>query len=249
MKRKDSPQNVIDTYQRRQRMMPFYVGGLAVLLVAIGIVILVVWFTGPNRPAIALFASPTPTATSTFTPTPTVPSPTPTATATETQTPTPTLSPTPSGPFEYTVQENDTCWDIAAKFEVDLEVLLAINGFPANTCPIKYQQKILIPLKDQKLPTPTDVPINNMAPGTRIKITVRLGDNLGAIAERYNTTQEAILAIKENNLSDASKLLAGQELTIPVNLVTPVPTKAATVTPTGTLPATAAPAAAATATP
>jgi hypothetical protein len=58
---KSSPQNVIDSYRRRQQMMPFIVGGLAVLLVAVGIIILVVWFTGSNRPAIGLFASATPT--------------------------------------------------------------------------------------------------------------------------------------------------------------------------------------------
>jgi hypothetical protein len=67
---KSSPQSVIDSYKRRQQMMPFVVGGLAVLLVAVGIIILVVWFTGSNRPAIGLFASPTPTATDNATATP-----------------------------------------------------------------------------------------------------------------------------------------------------------------------------------
>lgn len=234
MRGKDSPQNVIDSYQRRQRMTPFIVGGLAVLLVAIGIVILVVWFTGPNRPAIALFASPTPTSTSTFTPTPTVPTSTPTVTPTETLTPTVTVTETPSGPFEYTVKENDTCWDIAANFDVDVMVLLALNNFAPNTCPITADQKILIPSPDQALPTATPLP-DNLPAGTKIEYIVQLGDSLGSIAAKFNTTIDAIIAIKDNELEDdATVLFAGQTLIIPVNMVTAVPTKAptATVTPT-----------------
>jgi LysM repeat protein len=226
------PQKVIDDFHRRQQTMPFVVGGLAVLLVVIGIIILVVWFAGNNRPSIALFASPTPTNTATFTPTATVPSPTPTLTSTVEPTATITVTSTPSGPFEYVVQEKDTCWDIAIKYKVDLEVLLAINNFAPNTCPIRYQQKILIPLADQKLPTETPYPIENLPKGTKIKIIVHLGETLGQIAERYNTTSEAIMAIKDNNLTDAAKLIAGQTLTIPVNLNTPVPTKAVTATTT-----------------
>lgn len=233
MRGKDSPQNVIDAYHRRQRMTPFIVGGLAVLLVAIGIVILVFWFTGSNRPAIALFASPTPTSTATFTPTPTVPTSTPTLTATASLTPTVTVTETPSGPFEYTIKEGDTCWDISANFDVDLAVLLALNNFEPGTCPITAEQKILIPSPDQALPTATPLPAN-IASGTKIEYYVQVGDSLGAIAVKFNTTIEAIMAIKENNLTDAGALIAGQKLIIPVNLVTAVPTKAptATVTPT-----------------
>lgn len=234
MRGKDSPQNVIDSYRRRQQTMPFIVGGLAVILVAVGIVILLVWFTGPNRPAISLFASPTPTSTSTLTPTPTVPTSTPTITPTITETPTITVSPTASGPFEYTVQAGDTCWDIAATHNVDMLVLLALNNFPADSCPIQGGQKILIPAPDQTLPTATPLP-PNLAAGTRIEYVVQLGETLAVIAAKFNTTADAIIAIKDNNLTDANMLVAGQKLIVPVNLVTAVPTLAATVTPTATI--------------
>ncbi|HEX9027969.1 MAG TPA: LysM peptidoglycan-binding domain-containing protein [Anaerolineales bacterium] len=221
-------------------MMPFFVGGLAVVLVAVGVIILVVWFTGPNRPALALFASPTPTNTATFTPTPTVPSPTPTLTPTVTLTPTLTVTPTPSGPFEYTVVEKDTCWDIAAKYKVDVMVLLALNNFAPNTCPIAAGQKILIPSPDQTLPTATPLP-TGLAKGTKIEYIVQLGDSIGAIVAKFNTTVEAIQAIKENNLTDPNKLVAGQKLIIPVNINTPVPTKPVKATATATATATKAP--------
>lgn len=231
MRGKDSPQRVIDSYKRRQQTMPFVVGGLAVLLVVIGIIILVVWFTGDSRPSIALFASPTPTQTSTFTPTATVPSPTASATATVSLTPTLTITPTPSGPFEYEVKEGDTCWDIAITFNVDMAVLQALNNFAADACPITPGQKILIPAPDQSLPTATALPLDIPA-GTKIEYTVQLGDSLGFIATKFNTTTEAIIAIKENNLGESTALQAGQKLIIPVNLVTPVPTR--TPTPEGT---------------
>ncbi len=228
---KDSPQSVIDSYRKRQHMMPFLVWGLVVLLVVVGIIILVVWFVGPGKGAVSLFASPTPTATSTFTPTPTTPTATPTNTPTETLTPTITETPTPSGPFEYTVQENDTCWDIAVKYEVELEVLLALNNF-GNTCPIVPGDKILIPLKGQQLPTETPLP-TDFPRGQRIEYIVKTGETLAIIAARFNSTVASIVQL--NKLTNENAISAGQKLIIAVNIVTPTPTRAPTntVTPGG----------------
>jgi LysM repeat protein len=245
---KSSPQSVIDSYKRRQQMMPFIVGGLAVLLVAIGIIILVVWFTGSNRPAIGLFASPTPTATETSTATPVTPTLTPTLTSTETLVPTETVTPTPSGPYEYEVLEADTCWDIAVKFEVDLDVLLALNNF-GNQCPISPGDRILIPAPDQQLPTETPIPAD-MPRGTKIEYQIKTGETLAIIAGKFNSTIEEI--IKETNiyyraenlplLEDQNAIQAGQIIIVPANIVTPTPTlgptstsaASATVQPTAT---------------
>jgi LysM repeat protein len=230
---KESPQNVIDSYKRRQQMTPFLVWGIVVLLVVVGVIILVVWFSGSNAPSVAIFATPTATSTNTFTPTPTTPTPTSTVTVTETPTPTITLTSTPSGPFEYVVQENDTCWDIAVTNKVDLNVLLAINNF-GNACPIKPGDKILIPLADQELPTETAIP-TDFPRGGRIEYTVKIGESLLDIASKFDSTVEAILAIKENGLAKASDLKAGQKLIVPARIVTATPTlrPSATVTPGG----------------
>ncbi|NMC81130.1 MAG: LysM peptidoglycan-binding domain-containing protein [Chloroflexi bacterium] len=233
---KDSPQSVIESYRRRQRMMPFLVGGLAVLLVLVGIVILVVWFIGPNRPAFSLFASATPTATETPTPTATMPTPTASWTPTITETPTPEATLTPSGPFEYTVEEDDNCWQIAEKFAVDFNVLLALNNFGGD-CPIKPGDKILIPAPNQELPTATPLP-TDIVRGTKIEYTVQVGDTIDSIASKFSSTRDAILT--ENKIDDANTILAGQKLIIPVNIatatVTLVPTStsaaSATVAPT-----------------
>ncbi len=241
MKRKDSPQSVIDSYRRRQQMAPYFMAGLAVLLVVVGIIILVVWFTGSGKSkvgAVSLFASPTATVTETVTPTPVTPTATATITVTVTETPTVTVTATPAGPYEYKVQEGDTCWYIAAKHKVGLDVLLALNNFGTG-CPIKPGDTIMIPQSGAELPTATA--ISSGATG-KMEYTVQIGDTLASIAARFNSTVDAIM--KENKLKDANKINYGDKLVIPVNIITLTPTKAPTktVTPGGpTFTATATP--------
>lgn len=232
MSGKDSPQSVIDAHKRRQQMTPFVIWGLVVLLIAVGIIILVVWFTSPNNKVqITLFTSPTPTPTNTATSTPVTPTATATATATLTATPTITVTNTPSGPVEYVVKEGESCWSIAIEdFKVDLDVFLALNGL-TDSCAIKPGQKVLIPLPGAVLPTETPLPAG-FPSGQKIEYTVKSGDMLSQIAARFFSTEEAILAIKENNLTNASDLKVGQKLFIPVNIITVTPTKAPTVTQT-----------------
>ena len=232
MSGKNNPQSVIDAYKRRQKMMPKIVGGLAILLVVIGIVILIVWLSGSDRPKLVLFPSATPTETSTATPTPVTPTLTPSQTPTPTETGTPTLTPTRSGVIEYTVQEDDNCWIISEKYEVDLLVLLAANNFNPDECPIRPGDVIKIPAPGQELPTATPLP-TNLPRGTKIEYTVLSGETLEIIAGKFNSTVDAIMT--ENDIEDANTISAGQKLTIPVNLVTPTPTRPASITPTGTI--------------
>jgi LysM repeat protein len=234
---KDSPQYVIDSYRKRQRMTPIFVGGLALVLVVIGIVILVIWFTGSNRQSLVLFPSATPTVTNTATVTPVTPTLTPTATATVTLTPTITITPTLSGPFEYTVQERDTCWDIAVRFKVNLDVLLALNPAIGANCNIKPGDKIMVPSPDQTIPTEPPKPTQPVAPGAKVQYTVKSGDTLALIAAAHNTTVEAIM--KDNKIVDANKINVGDVLTIIRDTVTPTPTRAPTSTSAPTATATA----------
>jgi len=237
MERKDSPQNVIESYRKRQRLAPFLIGALVVLLIVVGIIFLVIWLTGSGGPALAFLNTDTPTPTSTSTPTPVTPTITPSITPTETLTPTITETSTPSGPFEYTVEEYDTCWDIAANFEVDFQVLLAINNF-GNECPIKPGDVILIPAPGQELPTATPLP-TGIAAGTKIEYTIQLGDSLESIASAFNTTVDQIL--KDNEIEDKNDIRAGDVLIIRINIVTPTRTLAPTSTSEATATLTPAP--------
>ncbi len=233
MAKRSNPQNVIDSYKRRQRMTPYVIGGLAALLVIAGVVILVLALKpggfGPAPTATATEIPPTMTSS----PTATEPSPTATLTATVTPTPTSTITSTPTGPFDYKVLENDNCWDIAAKFKVDLNTLLALNGFPAGQCPITTGQTIQIPAPGQTVPTATPVDVSKLAAGTLFEYTVQPNDTLRGIALQFNSTQLAIQT--QNKLADPNKLVAGQKLVIPVNIATTVPTTTNTPLPkTGT---------------
>jgi LysM repeat protein len=228
---KNSPQSVIDSYKKKQKMMPFLVGGLAILLLVVGIIILVVWLSAPGRLIGKMVATDTPTPTATFTPTPTTPTPTPTATSTATDTPTGSFTATPSGPLEYTVVENDTCWGLLIKFEIQLEALMALNPTLGTACILNPGDILYIPQKGMVVELPTETPIPTGLPrGTRIQYTVRTGDTLQGIASRFNSTIEAIMAIASNGITDPQSIEAGKVILVPVNLVTPTPTRTITVT-------------------
>ena len=224
---KSSPQNTIDQFKKKQRLLPVFISIMALLLVIIGIVILILWITGGGF-SINLFSK-KPTPTSTLAPTPIL-SPTPSLMPTETPTPTLPITPTPSGPFEYTVKQDENCWDLSLKFKADFEALLAINSFPTDTCPIIAGQKILIPAPGQSMPTQTPINPSDFATGTKYTYTVQSGDTLRSIASKFNSTIADILALNKNKFADQNNIPIGIQLIIRVNLVTPTPTFAPTST-------------------
>ncbi len=233
----ENPQDVINSYRRKQKLLPFILGGLAALLVIVGIVILVVWLVGPGKGQFSLFKTKTPTPTITYTPTNVPPTATITLTPTETSTPTASATLTPSGPFSYTVKENDNCWDIALQFEVDINLLLLINNF-GNSCPINPGDTILIPAPDQELPTETALP-TDLSRGTKIEYIVKLGDSLDGIASKFGSTVDEIIKATNvynakndlPNITDKNAILAGDLLIIPVYIVTPTRTVVPSSTP------------------
>lgn len=231
--KQETPQNVIESYRKRQqsaKRAPLVLG-IAAFLLIVGAGAVIFWFLGTDRPALSIFATDTPTPTNTATVTPTATATnTPTVTPTETATPTVTITPTIPGPFTYQVVEGDSCFAIAAKFNIDLLLLITINNLdPA--CPIRVGDTLTIPGPDTQLPTETPLP-ENLRRGTIIEYRVQAGDTLGIIALKFNSTIEAIK--EENEIDNENDILVGQLLRIPVNLVTPVPT--ATITPTGGTP-------------
>jgi LysM repeat protein len=60
------------------------------------------------------------------------------------------------------------------------------------------------------------------------------GDSLGAIAAKFNSTVAAIIQANPTLLKDgeASIIYPGWTLLVPINIATPVPTAAPTLTPT-----------------
>lgn len=165
-----------------------------------------------------------------------------TYTKTATYTPVPaftyTFTPTVSSPFIYTVQDGDALPRIVEKFDLGEDGILLIlflnpydnktgKGINPATQDIYPGQQILIPNPNMKLPTTTPVP-QDLPRGTKIDYTVQVGDRLSSIAQKFNSTEDAIL--KENIINDPNILFVGQVLTIPVNIVTPTATRPPTST-------------------
>ncbi len=208
--------DVIDAYRRRRnRMMPLLLGGLAVVLLVVGVFLIVVWLTGENPPSLPFFTTRTPTPTMTPTPLP------PSATPTITLTPAPTLSPTPSGPRTYTVELNDTLYSIAQKFGTTIDLLLAYNPTLKDPNNIPVGSQLIIPEPNAQLPTETPMQLT-LVPGTRISYTVKTGDTLQSIAARFNSTAEAIALASGIKVTDI--LFVGKVLKVPVGIATPTPT-------------------------
>ncbi|MFZ3150897.1 MAG: LysM peptidoglycan-binding domain-containing protein [Anaerolineaceae bacterium] len=238
MAKKKKSQSPLSSYRRKQRSGRLAVGILAGILIVAGIVLIVLWATGNlGGGGFHPFATNTPTPTATFTPTPVTPTKTFTTTPTITETPTITPTFTPSAPFEYVVQEDDTsCTSIAEKFGADLEVLMYLNNLDSG-CIINVGDTILIPAPGQEMPTATPLP-TDIGRGTIIDYIVRSGDNLQDLAVRFNSIVDRIVSEtnryrRNNNLDeieDNNDLYIGDLLKIPVNLVTPVPTATATRT-------------------
>jgi LysM repeat protein len=228
----ESDQNasdVIESYRRRrERTVPMILGGLAVVLVVVGVFLIVIWLTGGDAPLMPAFlASETPTANPTETPVP------PSATATITLTPPPSYTPTQEWPKDYTVELGDSLWSIAEEFGVTIDLIIAYNQIEdPNNVPIGTT--LTIPEPDSELPTETPLP-EDLKPGDKIEYYVKPGDVLALIAERFGTTVEAI--VEENDIEDQNNIGAGTKLVITVGATstptfTPVPgTPSATSSP------------------
>jgi LysM repeat protein len=217
--------------------------GVAGLLVLAGLALLAIWLTGPSQPLNALFATDTPTPTLTHTPTVTPP---PTETPTITPTETVTATATPSAPFIYTVQEGDSLAAIVEKYELGdngIQLILLLNPYSQETgtgidgaTQIVYPGlQIWLPYPGMPLPTATPIP-PDLRRGTIVTYVVQFGDSLAGIAGLFNSTVEDI--VTTNELADANAIGVGQQLLVPVNLVTPTATRPPTSTPRTPLPPT-----------
>ncbi len=241
MSGKDTPQNVIKKFEKRQKMMPVLLGVLAGVLVLVGVVIIVIVLNGSKKPFLSgLFATKTPTATVTATPTATQPSPTPSLTPTETLTPTPEATNTASAPYQYVVKENEDCWTIAYLNDAD-PLLLQILNNKDSSCILTPGETIWIPAPGQRLPTPTRV-AEDVPNGTVYEYTIQQGDTLAIIADYFRSTVADIL-FRNPDIKDQNAISAGQVIKVRANIATPVPTtratstlsSAVTLTPTPTL--------------
>jgi len=235
----------IEAYRKkRQKKMPVIVGIIAIVLVLVGAIIIIIELGKGGGLQLKFLATETPTPT--VTPSPTATS-TPTETPTITSTPTETPTPTPAAPYSYTVQEGDYLTKIIQDHglgENDLLVILILNPYHGValensidplTQIVYVGQRITLPPPGMIMPTATSIPAN--APrGTKITYFILPGDTLLGIANKFNSTVEEIIKANQTLLKDGDKtvIYPGWTLTIPINIVTPVPSKTVSATPTMT---------------
>lgn len=211
-----SYQKAKEAMEKRQRNTMLTVGSLAVLLAGVGIFLIILWLQDA-RLSLPFLATRTPTATMTYTPSPTSE---PSATPTETLEPSPTVeenTATAAAPFVYIVETGDTLYGIADKFDVaDVLIIIVLNNLTSDL--LFVGQQLIIPDPNTGLPTATPIPANLPA-GTVIQYLVLPGDTVRIIAEKFLSTEDAI--IRENNLTDPNNIFVGQTLRVPIRLVTP----------------------------
>lgn len=111
----------------------------------------------------------------------------------------------------YTVQSGDSLWKISLKFNASVAELQELNNLSSTSI---YIGQVL------KIPTPT-VKTEEVQVQT-VNYTVKSGDNLWNVAQKYNTSMDAI---SKSNMLATDLLMPGQIITVPVNsteVVSPV---------------------------
>ena len=104
---------------------------------------------------------------------------------------------TDAGVTEYVVRSGDTLWLIARRFNTTVDAIKNLNGLTSDNLSIGQVLRI---------------PSTNSTDQSYFEYTVRSGDSLWLLAQRYNTTVDAIKSL--NGLS-GNALSIGQILKIP----------------------------------
>jgi cell wall-associated NlpC family hydrolase len=102
----------------------------------------------------------------------------------------------------HTVKAGDTLWDIANKYGVSVSSLQQNNGLSSER--LQIGMKLIV-----NSTTSTRSQTSSLVPDSNTIYTVRNGDNLWAIASKYNTTVEQLMSL--NNLS-SDRLNVGDQL-------------------------------------
>jgi LysM repeat protein/ribosomal protein L40E len=179
--------------------------GLLLLVLLVGAGALYFTLKGTN---LIIEATAVPSATET---------PTITVTPTDTLIPTETPTLTPEPPYEYEVQLNDTCYSIAAFFDVSANIIILENNLNTNCTDLIVGQTIYVP-RPTATPPPPPTATLEPAEATRaacqtVEYTVQANDTLSSIAVNYNVPMEAI---KSWNGLSTDNVMLDQELLIPL---------------------------------
>lgn len=142
----------------------------------------------------------------------------------------------------HTVQAGENLFRISLKYNVSLTALAQANNI-SNPNLIFVGQVLKIPSGTGTTPpaaaTPTSTPATQAPPAAGSTYTVVRGDTLARIAQRFNTTAQALA--QANNIANPNLIFVGQVLRVdglPSTGTTPPPSSGSGTTPPSTTPIT-----------
>jgi len=110
----------------------------------------------------------------------------------------------------YTVVKGDTLWSISRKYDVNMTTIISANNLK-EISRLSIGQKLKLPITNMDIAKAEGY--SQDAAAEEIIYYVKKGESLWSISRNYNVKLESIIAA--NNITDASKISAGQQLRIP----------------------------------
>lgn len=125
------------------------------------------------------------------------------------------------------VAKNDTVWGLAKKYNVSINSIESLNHINQNSHLILQNQSLTIPEKN----APAAAKATKTSATSTSSVTVKSGDSLWTIAQKYSTTVAELQ--KLNGLNGNTLITPGQSLKVSgtAPAATQAPAKAATTTP------------------
>jgi len=110
----------------------------------------------------------------------------------------------------YTVVKGDTLWSISQRYDVKMTSIISVNNLK-EISRLSIGQKLKLPITNMNIAKAEGY--SQDAAAEEIIYYVKKGESLWSISREYNVKLESIIAA--NNITDASKISAGQQLRIP----------------------------------
>jgi LysM repeat protein len=123
-------------------------------------------------------------------------------------------SPASRGPGNYTVKSGETISEIADRYGISSERLLALNGI-RDPKGLQVGSRITVPTAGPAKPSQPAGRGGLASPASRgpANYTVKSGETISEIADRYGISSESLLAL--NGIRDPKGLQVGSRITVP----------------------------------